>query len=305
MPQTMRTASSPPVRPTCIKEAYPGAGTQARPSYPAPFEKIRAFAASVEQCVVVEEVEPLLETEVKAQGIKVIGKEILPRQGELAPHVLKPAISLLGEEVVEPAKKPARPPRRCRSSRGRRRCAWPARTSASITRWRSCATSPSPATSAATLGFGHPERSMPALSMGASMGMALGLDKGRGEADKDKKIVAVIGTSTFMHMGMQGCSTSSNKGNVTRLLLDNRAVSALTGGQDNRAPVATSMANRAPRVDCRDRQGARRQGRAGCTWSTFYELPTLFQDRARETTRSLEPSVIITNQPVLVDPTTA
>ena len=60
--------------------------------------------------------------------------------------------------------------------------------------------------------------------MGASMGMALGLDKGRAESEKDQKIVAVIGDSTFMHMGMQGLLVLVyNKGNVTVLILDNGA----------------------------------------------------------------------------------
>ncbi|MEW7979461.1 MAG: thiamine pyrophosphate-dependent enzyme [Candidatus Sedimenticola endophacoides] len=73
------------------------------------------------------------------------------------------------------------------------------------------------------------------MCMGASMGVALGLDKGRVEADRDKKIIAVIGDSTFMHMGMQGLlDITYNRGNLTVLLLDNRAV-GMTGGQYNPA----------------------------------------------------------------------
>jgi indolepyruvate ferredoxin oxidoreductase alpha subunit len=65
------------------------------------------------------------------------------------------------------------------------------------------------------------------------MGIALGLDKGRSDADKDKRILAVIGDSTFLHMGMQGLlDIVYNGGNVTVLLLDNRAV-GMTGGQPN------------------------------------------------------------------------
>jgi indolepyruvate ferredoxin oxidoreductase alpha subunit len=56
-----------------------------------------------------------------------------------------------------------------------------------------------------TLGFGQPWNALDAcISMGASMGMALGLDKGRSDDEKERKIVAVIGDSTFLHMGMQG-----------------------------------------------------------------------------------------------------
>jgi indolepyruvate ferredoxin oxidoreductase alpha subunit len=101
-----------------------------------------------------------------------------------------------------------------------------------------------------TLGAGHPWNALDTcISMGASMGMALGMDKGRGEADKNKKIVAVIGDSTFMHMGMQGLlDITYNRGNVTILLLDNRAV-GMTGGQDNPATGRDIHGIEAPRVD--------------------------------------------------------
>ena len=109
-----------------------------------------------------------------------------------------------------------------------------------------------------TLGAGHPWNALDTtISMGASMGIALGLDKGRGETDKDKRILAVIGDSTFLHMGMQGLlDIVYNGGNVTVLLLDNRAV-GMTGGQANpgigqatstarkrRASISPSWSNR-------------------------------------------------------------
>ena len=96
--------------------------------------------------------------------------------------------------------------------------------------------------------------------MGASMGIALGLDKGRGEADKDKRVLAVIGDSTFLHMGMQGLlDIVYNKGNVTVLLLDNRAV-GMTGGQDNPGNGRDIYGEEAPRVDfAKLVRGARRQ----------------------------------------------
>ena len=138
--------------------------------------------------------------------------------------------------------------------------------------------------------------------MGASMGMALAMDKGRGEADKDKKIVAVIGDSTFLHMGMQGLlDIVHNKGNVTVLLLDNRAV-GMTGGQDNRALAATSTAIRRRRRLRRDGEGAS-ASREEHPRGQPYELPTLFKT-VREETKIPEPSVIITNQPLRAGRTT-
>lgn len=83
-----------------VKESFPDAPVlKLGFSCPVPFELCRQFVGMVDQVVVVEEVEPLIETELKAQGLKVIGKEILPLQGELSPNVLKPAIArLLGEK---------------------------------------------------------------------------------------------------------------------------------------------------------------------------------------------------------------
>ncbi|MCX8017338.1 MAG: indolepyruvate ferredoxin oxidoreductase, partial [Rhodocyclaceae bacterium] len=102
-----------------VKESFPDAPVlKLGFSCPVPVERIRAFAQTVERLVVVEEVEPWVETELKAAGIDCIGKAILPKQGELAPNVLKPAIArLLGEPVPENLMKPApvfpRPPTMC------------------------------------------------------------------------------------------------------------------------------------------------------------------------------------------------
>jgi indolepyruvate ferredoxin oxidoreductase alpha subunit len=151
-----------------------------------------------------------------------------------------------------------------------------------------------------TLGFGHPWNALDAcISMGASMGMALGLDKGRGDSDQDKKIVAVIGDSTFLHMGMQGLlDIVYNKGNVTVLLLDNRAV-GMTGGQDNPGNGRDIYGNEAPRVDFARLVKALGVREERVHVVDPYELPTLFK-KLREETKIPEPSVIITNQPCVL-----
>jgi indolepyruvate ferredoxin oxidoreductase alpha subunit len=132
-----------------------------------------------------------------------------------------------------------------------------------------------------TLGAGHPWNALDTcISMGASMGMALGLDKGRGEADKDKRIVAVIGDSTFLHMGMQGLlDMVYNKGNVTVLLLDNRAV-GMTGGQDNPGNGRDIHGDEAPRVDFAKLVAALGVKEERIHTVNPYELPVV-QDHAR------------------------
>ena len=107
-----------------VKESFPDAPVlKLGFSCPVPVAKCRELAGLVDQVVVVEEGEPLVENELKAQGLKVNGKEILPLQGELSPNVLRPAIArLLGEEVPEsgqfglstaPMKVFPRPPTMC------------------------------------------------------------------------------------------------------------------------------------------------------------------------------------------------
>jgi indolepyruvate ferredoxin oxidoreductase alpha subunit len=137
--------------------------------------------------------------------------------------------------------------------------------------------------------------------MGASMGIAHGLDKGRSEADANKSIIAVIGDSTFMHMGMQGLlDIAYNGGNVTVLLLDNRAV-GMTGGQENPGTGRDIHGNETPRVDFRKLTEAIGIKPERIHEVNPYELPTLFKTLRTET-KINEASVIITNQPcVLVD----
>ncbi|MDA0190477.1 MAG: thiamine pyrophosphate-dependent enzyme, partial [Proteobacteria bacterium] len=264
---------------------------------PVPFEKVRAFAAQCEHLVVVEEVEPLVESELKAQGIAVTGKDILPLSGELAPHVLRPAIAgLLGEpapveKIAAPLPVFPRPPTMC--------VACPhLGVYYTLAQLRNVTISGD--IGCYTLGFGHPWNALDAcISMGASMGMALGLDKGRGESDEDKKIVAVIGDSTFLHMGMQGLlDIVYNRGNVTVLLLDNRAV-GMTGGQDNPGNGRDIHGDPAPRVDFAQLVKALGVREERVHVVDPYELPTLFK-RLREETRIPEPSVIITNQPCVL-----
>ncbi|MDR2164165.1 MAG: 4Fe-4S dicluster domain-containing protein, partial [Zoogloeaceae bacterium] len=137
------------------------------------------------------------------------------------------------------------------------------------------------------------------ICMGASMGMALGLDKGRGPDDEKKKIIAVIGDSTFMHMGMQGLlDIAYNRGNVTVVLLDNRTV-GMTGGQDNPASGRDIHGDEAPRVDFARLVEALGIAPEHIRVVDPYLLPPLFKI-LREETRYDGPSVIITNRPCVL-----
>jgi indolepyruvate ferredoxin oxidoreductase, alpha subunit len=284
-----------------VQEAFPDApALKLGFSYPAPIEKIRAFAKTVDQLLVVEELEPLLENEIKAAGIVCHGKDLLPRQGELPPEVLRPAVArLLGESPagtpaaarVEPAQVFPRPPTLCGGC-------------PHLGIYYTVARIPNTIVAGDigcyTLGSGHPWNALDAvICMGASMGMALGLDKGRAEVDKAKKVLAVIGDSTFMHMGMQGLlDITYNRGNVTILLLDNRTV-GMTGGQDNPGTGRNVYGEPAPKVDFVKICEALGVKPERIRRVDPYQLPVLFK-ALREETMIHEPSVIITDRPCVL-----
>jgi len=232
----------------------------------------------------------------------VRGKDVLPRFGELAPSVLRPAIKpLLGEPYEIPARSQSsvfpRPPTMCAS------CphlgpyfALSHIRNLNIIGDIGCY----------TLGAGHPWNALDTCTcMGASLSMAHGMDKGRGESDEKKHIVAVIGDSTFLHMGMQGLlNMIYNRGNVTVLLLDNRSV-GMTGGQENPGtgqdlhglPAPQDLHGLpAPRVDFAKLAEALGVRPERIRMVDPYELPTMVK-LVREETKMEEPSIIITNRP--------
>ncbi len=282
-----------------VREAFPKASLlKLGFSYPPPLERVRALAEQVEHLVVVEETEPLLEQECKAAGIHVVGKEILPRSGELTPDILFTAVKgLLGEPVDERQLQQLslfpRPPTMC-----------PACPHLGVfftlSRLRNVTISGD--IGCYTLGAGQPWSALDTtISMGASMGVALGLDKGRNRPDENKSIVAVIGDSTFLHMGMQGLlDITYNRGNVTVLLLDNRTV-GMTGGQDHPGTGRDIHGAEAPRVDFPKLLESLGVKKERIREVDPYILPDLFKI-VREESKIPEPSVVLTSRPcVLID----
>jgi indolepyruvate ferredoxin oxidoreductase alpha subunit len=284
-----------------VREAFPDAPVlKLGLSYPWPLAKAYELEEMVDTVVVVEEVEPILETELKAAGIAAHGKAFLPRIGELAPEVLAPAVArfLAGEQApAAPAAALAplfpRPPTLCAS------CPHMG-VYYTLSQLKNLTIAGD--IGCYTLGAGHPWNSLDStICMGASMGVALGMDKGRGEADKGKRVVAVIGDSTFMHMGMQGLlDLTYNRANVTVLLLDNRTV-GMTGGQNTPANGRDIHNQPAPRIDFRKLVEALGVKPERIHSVDPYQLPVLFKT-IRDETRVEDVSVIVTDRPcVLID----
>ena len=103
-----------------VKEVLPGASIlKLAVSYPLPMDLIRAFCATVERVLVVEELEPVIETEIRAAGLAAEGKDFFPRVGELAPEIIREGLERAGVLAVRPKVEPwpsdalVRPPVLC------------------------------------------------------------------------------------------------------------------------------------------------------------------------------------------------
>ena len=267
-------------------------------SHPVPLGLVARFASTVGELVVAEETEPLLEQAIRAAGVAARGKALLPRLGELTPDVLTRALGpLLGEPPRPALPFPTvtpfpRPPTLCAAcphsgiyyvlSRLRKRIF--------ISGDIGCY----------TLGAGPPWNALDTtISMGASMGVALGLDKARAEIDRARAIVAVIGDSTFLHMGMQGLlDIVYHRGNITVIILDNRAT-AMTGGQDNPGSGRGLHHEDAPRVDFPRLVAALGVKPERIRVVDPYQLPLLART-VREETEVAEPSVVIAQRPCVL-----
>lgn len=283
-----------------VREAFPDAPIfKLGFSYPLAIEKIHDFAKTVDKVVVVEETEPLVETELLASGLSVHGKDILPKTGELSPVVIEgPVRKLLGEHVEELDEAALdvfpRPPTMCVACPhlSPYYCLSKIHKKIRIAGDIGCY----------TLGAGHPWKALDTTTcMGASISMALGMTLGASEEDKDKPVVAVIGDSTFLHMGIQPLlDVIYNQGNVTIMLLDNRTT-GMTGGQEHAGTGYDIHGNEAPRADFEKIVTALGVNPDRVRRVNPYEMPTMFKV-IKEEIKQDEPSVIITNQPcVLTD----
>ncbi len=214
--------------------------------HPLPMDLIRDFAAKVQRLFVVEELDPFFEEQIKAAGIAVSGKDFLPLCGELTPGRIRDAFATIGIgsasvtwQASASATLPLRPPAMCPGCPHRGMFYLLNRLKAYVTGDIGCY----------TLGFLPPLSAMETcVCMGASVGNATGVVKVVAEAER-KRVVAVIGDSTFLHSGVTGLMDMVyNNAPATVLILDN-FITAMTGRQDNPASGFTLMNEPAHRVD--------------------------------------------------------
>jgi indolepyruvate ferredoxin oxidoreductase alpha subunit len=218
-------------------------------SYPLPPQLIREFAASVERLVVIEELDPFFEEQVRALGLPAIGKEIFHLTGELTVGIVREAAiksGLTADNAIghrpsaisylPSANLPARPPALCPGC--------PHRSVFYLLRKHKLLVSGD--IGCYGIGVLPPFTAMDALiSMGASIGMAHGMER----AGIGEKLVAVIGDSTFFHAGLPAlANVVYNQGTTATLILDNYTT-GMTGGQDNPGTGKTLQGEKTTRLD--------------------------------------------------------
>jgi indolepyruvate ferredoxin oxidoreductase alpha subunit len=216
------------------KEVFPDASfLKLGMSYPVPRALVARFAAMVERLIVIEELDPCLEEEIKLMGIPCEGKNIFPIAHELSPQVVREAAvasGLVGRNplvATEPqatpfaeVELPPRPPVLCPGCPHRPVFTILSKLRVPVNGDIGCY----------TLGLLPPLSALHTCGcMGAGIGVAHGADK----AGDGERHVAVIGDSTFFHTGMPALlNVSYNKGQTVVIIMDNR-ITAMTGHQGN------------------------------------------------------------------------
>lgn len=212
-----------------VKEALPQASVlKLGMVYPLAIDRVRAFAAKVKRLVVVEELEPFFENQLKDNGIACEGKNLFSKQGELSVAIIRE--KLLGEKLnVEKQDLPVRPPVMCAGCPHRGVFYVLSKLKLTVSADIGCY----------TLGAQPPLCAVDTVvCMGASVGIAHGFEKAIGR-EQSKHTVAVIGDSTFIHSGITGLINAVyNKSNITLIILDN-STTGMTGHQQHPATGLT------------------------------------------------------------------
>lgn len=254
---------------------------------PLPVKLIREFASKVKKLYVIEELDPVIETHVRALGIDVIGKELFSCLGEFSQQTIAKAFGV--EEkycVTADSPIPNRPPMMCAGCPHRGIFYTLARNKITVLGDIGCY----------TLGAVPPLSALDStLCMGASVSGLHGFNAARKEAEK--KSVAVIGDSTFMHSGMTGLvNVAYNATNSTTIILDN-SITGMTGHQQNPTTGYNIKGDPATKVDLEALCKA--LGIARVRVVDPYDLKAC-EIAIKEELAAEEPSVIISRRPCVL-----
>ncbi|MBE7020582.1 MAG: indolepyruvate ferredoxin oxidoreductase subunit alpha [Ruminococcaceae bacterium] len=254
--------------------------------YPLPEKKIKDFAAKYDKVFVIEELDPVIEDHCKALGIEVCGKDLFTLLGEYTPAMIKKAVLGIEPEACKAAEEniPVRPPVMCAGCPHRGAFYVLKKLGLTVSGDIGCY----------TLGATVPLQSVDTtICMGASVSAAHGMAKARGQ-EFNKKLVSVIGDSTFMHSGMTGLvDIVYNKGNNTVIILDN-SITGMTGHQDNPTTGYTIRGEETKQVNLIEL--CRALGIDNITVCDPFDVKK-FEKIVKEEVEREEPSVIISQRP--------
>lgn len=223
-----------------VKEVCPNASVlKLGMVHPLPRKLIEEFASKVDKLYIFEELEPVIEEQVKSWGIAAVGKELFTVQGEYSANMIRERILKQTLETKEPAKVPARPPILCPGCPHRSVFSVLNRLGIHAAGDIGCY----------TLGAVPPLSVIDTtICMGASISTLHGMEKAKGKAYM-KNWVAVIGDSTFMHTGVNSLMNMVyNQGSGTVIILDN-STTGMTGHQDHAATGKTLKGETVPAID--------------------------------------------------------
>ncbi|MCR5503379.1 MAG: indolepyruvate ferredoxin oxidoreductase subunit alpha [Lachnospiraceae bacterium] len=215
-----------------VKEVFPEASVlKLGLVHPLPKKLIAEFASKVEKLYVIEELEPVIEEQVKSWGIACEGKELLTLQGEYSANLLRERILKAPLPVKKAAEVPARPPILCPGCPHRSVYALLKKMKIHAAGDIGCY----------TLGAVAPLQVVEtSVCMGSSISTLHGMEKAKGK-DYIKDWVACIGDSTFLHTGVNSLMNMVyNKGTGTVIIMDN-STTGMTGHQDHAATGKTLM----------------------------------------------------------------
>lgn len=213
-----------------VKEAFPSFPVlKLGFTFPLPVKLIEKFCSEVEKILVIEELDPFMAEQIKAHGIRISGHSLFAPIGELSPEIIHDRISRFQKNVnpasaeAPPEKTiPQRPPILCPGCSHRGIFYTLKKLKLRIVGDIGCY----------TLAALYPLQAMDTcVCMGASIGMALGMEKANPRTSM--QTVAVIGDSTFLHSGITPLIDAVyNDSSITVIILDN-STTGMTGHQEH------------------------------------------------------------------------
>ncbi len=208
------------------KELYPQSSfLKLGLTYPLCEEKLKTFMAEIKNVTLLEELDPILENELLAKGLNIKYKGSSFITGELLPEDIKRVISAEERkkkslEIDEPGF--------CKG------CSH----SFVFDILKEMNLDVAGDIGCYTLGVFKPYESIHTV---LCMGAGITVHEGFKLADHNRKVVGVIGDSTFLHSGMTGLLNAVNSGITGVIIIFDNAVTAMTGGQPHPASGSTPL----------------------------------------------------------------